>query len=94
MHRITRVRALNDYRLDLAFSDGTRGTVDLTHLAGHGVFAGWRDQAEFRKVAIGQAGELLWPGDIDLCPDALYLKVTGKSPEEAFPSLKHESAHA
>jgi hypothetical protein len=31
---------------------------------------------------------------VDLCPDALYLRVTGKSPEEKFPALQHELAHA
>jgi len=26
--------------------------------------------------------------DIDLCPDALYLRLTGKTPEDLFPALK------
>jgi len=30
---------------------------------------------------------------VELCPDATYLKLTGKSPEEAFPNLK-STAHA
>jgi hypothetical protein len=28
-----------------------------------------------------------WPGEVDLCPDALYLDVTGKRAEEIFPTL-------
>ena len=33
-----------------------------------------------------------WGSDIDICPDAMYLRLTGKSPEEIFPSLR--SVHA
>ena len=94
MHTIARIEVLDDYRIDLCFADGARGVVDLSDLAGRGVFAAWRDYAEFRKVTIGDTGELVWPGDIDLCPDALYLKATGKSPEDIFPALRDELAHA
>ena len=38
--------------------------------------------------------ELVWGGQVDLCPDALYLKVTGKEPEDVFPALRHEPVHA
>ena len=30
--------------------------------------------------------------EIDICPDAMYLRLTGKSPEEIFPGLR--SVHA
>ena len=94
MNRIAKVEPLQDYRLDVSFVDGTRGVVDLSDLAGRGVFALWNDYAEFRKVRIGDAGELVWSDKIDLCPDSLYLKVTGKRPEEVFPALQHEPVHA
>jgi len=94
MYRITHVKALENYRLDLTFSDGTRGTVDLSDLAGSGVFSIWSDYHEFRRVKIGDTGELIWRDQIDLCPDSLYLRVTGKRPEEIFPKLKHEMIHA
>jgi hypothetical protein len=94
MNRITSVDVLKGYRLDLSFADGTRGVVDLSELAGRGVFALWNDYEEFRKVKIGDTGELIWQDKIDLCPDSLYLKVTGKKPEDLFPAIQHESAHA
>jgi hypothetical protein len=40
------------------------------------------------------AGELGWGDQIDLCPDALYLKVTGKTPEDLFPALRHVPTRA
>ncbi|MCX5913681.1 MAG: DUF2442 domain-containing protein [Deltaproteobacteria bacterium] len=94
MHRVTRVEVKQNYSLGLVFSDGTRGTVDLSDLAGRGVFALWEDYEVFRKVRIGEGGELLWEEQIDLCPDSLYLKATGKAPDEVFPGLRHESVHA
>ena len=94
MHTITKVEALQDYCLHLYFADGTHGVVDLSELVGGGVFQGWQDYAEFRKVKVGETGELIWPSGVDLCPDALYLKVTGRRPEQEFPALQHELAHA
>ena len=94
MHKVTRVKVLPDYRLELVFDDGETGVVSLAHLAGNGVFAAWTDYAVFRQVRIGESGELVWNDQIDLCPDALYLKATHQRPEEVFPVLKRESACA
>ena len=27
-------------------------------------------------------------GTIDLCPDAMYMRLTGKSPDEVFPAMR------
>ena len=81
-------------RLELQFEDGVSGTVDLSEAVGEGVFALWRDPLAFDQVRIGSSGELVWCDRIDLCPDALYLKVTGKNPEDIFPTLRDQSTHA
>ena len=94
MNRIVIVGVLKGYRLDLTFADGTRGTVDLSDLVGSGVFALWNEYAQFQKVKIGDTGELIWSDQVDLCPDALYLRVTKRKVEEVFPSLRRELAHA
>jgi hypothetical protein len=94
MHKIVSVDVLSDYRLDLTFKDGTRGLADLHELVGIGVFALWNDYSAFRNVKIGDSGELVWSGGVDLCPDSLYLQVTGKNPEDVFPNLKREPMNA
>ena len=94
MVKITKVSVIANYRLEVAFDDGVRGVVDLSDLVGKGVFALWRDPDIFEKVQIGSFGELIWLDKIDLCPDSLYLKVTGKSPEEVFSSLRCEPIYA
>jgi len=93
MNRISKVKVLAGYRLALEFDDGVSGTVDVSDKVGKGVFALWRDPF-FEQVAIGSAGELIWGEKIDLCPDALYLKVTGKQPEDLFPALRNLPTHA
>jgi hypothetical protein len=94
MKHIIKVEALNDYKLRLEFDDGVAGIADVSDLVGKGVFSLWNDFAEFRKVLIGSSGELVWGDQLDLCPDALYLKVTGQQPEELFTSLNLEAACA
>ena len=94
MRKITQVKILKGYRLDLKFDDGVCGTVDLSNLVGRGVFASWNDRHFFEQVQIGSSGELTWDDEVDLCPDSLYLKATGQKPEDVFPTLRHESAHA
>jgi len=94
MRRIAKVRVVPGYRLELEFDDGVSGTVDLSENVGKGVFAVWRDPVAFERVHIGSSGELVWEDQVDLCPDALYLKVTGKRPEDIFPALRGEPVHA
>ena len=48
----------------------------------------------FAQVRIGSSGELAWGDKIDLCPDAMYLRETGKKPEEVFPGAGEEAARA
>ena len=91
MKHIAEIMPLDNYTLWLRYDDGVQGTVDLSHLAGRGVFAAWNDPAVFGKARITEAGAVEWPGEIDLCPDSLYLKVTGKTPKEAFPSITDQA---
>src|SRR5438309_3895037 len=86
-----RVQALADFRRVLFRSDGTKGEVDLSDLAGKGVFQVWNDYHFFEGVHLGAQREIKWNDEIELSADSLYLKVTGKSPEELFPKLRRET---
>lgn len=94
MFKPIKVKALQKYRLWIEYTDGVKGEVDLSHLAGKGVFSLWNDYTAFENVYIGESGEIAWNEEVDLCSDALYLKVTGKTPEEVFPNLKQEMVYA
>ena len=84
MVRPVEVRPLAGYRIWLRYQDGTEGEVDLSYLAGKGVFSVWEQEGMFAQVKLGAHGQVEWPGDLDLCPDALYLTLTGKRPEDIF----------
>ena len=81
------MRALEPYRIWLRYDDGVEGEVDLSDVAGQGVFAAWEDRSFFAGVHLGPAGSIAWSDRIDMCGDALYLKITGMTPEELFPEM-------
>lgn len=83
-----------NFHLFLRYDDGQSGVVDLSDYAGRGIFAAWLMPGVFNQVRLANAGHPEWPGRIDLCPDALYLRLNGKSPEEMFPTLKNLPARA
>jgi hypothetical protein len=92
--RPVEVRARPTYKLWLRYDDGTEGEVDLSSLVGRGVFQAWNDIAVFETARLGPCGEVAWGEDIDLCPDALYMRLTGKRPEQVFPSLGRAEVNA
>lgn len=94
MFKPVKVKALPDYKIWVKYSDGAEGEVDLSNLVGKGVFKLWNDHRAFQKVYIGSHGEIAWSDKIDLCPDAIYLEITGKTPEQVFPNLQTEEVDA
>ena len=92
--KLVEIRPKENYRLFVRYDDGVSGDVDLSAYAGRGVFAAWQEPGVFDQVRLADAGHPEWPGGIDLCPDAIYMKLTGKRPDQVFPSLQHLSAHA
>ena len=55
--RITHVRYIQDYWLELTFADGK--------------------QARLRVRVDPDIGTLVWPNEVDFCPDVLYSEATG-----------------
>lgn len=97
MKRIVFVETLPGYRVKLRYNDGVEGVVDLSDKVGHGVFAAWRDPEFFKCVRCERGRRLVWgegDNEIDLCADALYLRITGLRPEDIMPALRQETAHA
>lgn len=92
--KIVELRPQPEFRLFLRFDDSVCGEVDLSDLAGHGVFSSWLEPGVFGQARVTAAGAAEWPGEIDLCPDALYMRLTGKAPDEVLPALRRISAHA
>lgn len=72
--------AIADYRVEVAFADGTNGTIDLKadiFSENAGVLAILQDPFVFKQVGI-VGGALSWPGGIDLAPDAMYDEIISR----------------
>ena len=79
MNRPTAVEPRGNYTIWISYSDGSAGEVDLSHLAGRGVFSAWNDPRCFNAVSLTPDGGIACGEDIELCPNALYLQLTGKT---------------
>jgi Protein of unknown function (DUF2442) len=79
--RVKQVRHLGGYRLEMSFTDGTNGEIDFEdRVVGRGgVFSPLEDIVFFSQVKVDpEAGTIVWPNGVDLCPDVLYSLATGK----------------
>jgi hypothetical protein len=85
--RILSAKPLENYTVELTFTDGLCATVDLSRwIVGHGgVFAPLQDENYFRLVEVDpEAKTIFWPNGVDFCPDVLYAEAIGKiAPQEA-----------
>lgn len=75
-HRICRVTALRlvgEYKIDVAFDDGARQEIDFEPVLAGEVYGPLRDPALFAGVRIDpEAHTLVWPNGADFDPATLY----------------------
>jgi hypothetical protein len=55
------------------------GIIDLSADVGKGVFVPLADENYFRTVHIGEYGQIARSDEIEICPDAAYEEIIGKS---------------
>ena len=72
--KITQLNVLPDYRLEVVFRDGTSGIVDLSGESFDGVFEPLADPTFFEKATLNN-GVVIWPGGLDIAPDAMYREI-------------------
>ncbi len=73
MPYVTAVRYLSAYSLELTFSDGATGVVDLSGELYGRFFEPLKDVNEFRKVRVEpDLSTIVWPNCADIAPDYLY----------------------
>ena len=69
--RVVEALPLDDYKIALTFTTGERRIFDARPLLSLKAFASLSDNEVFDCVSVAY-GSLLWPNDIDYCPDTLY----------------------
>jgi len=72
---ITKVVPLEDFTLILLFDSGELRLLDMNpYIQGGGIWGQLKDWAVFSKVrAQEDFGGLVWPNDLDYCPDSAYI---------------------
>jgi Protein of unknown function (DUF2442) len=76
---ITEAGYVADYKIKLKFMDGSSGTVDLsTYVDKNNVFKAFQDMSYFKKFRV-EYGTIVWGnGELDIAPETLYEKATGR----------------
>ncbi|MVM32684.1 DUF2442 domain-containing protein [Spirosoma sp. HMF4905] len=70
--RVTGVRPLDDYCIELLFANQERRLFDVKPYLSIGIFQELQDTALFNGIRAFN-GSIVWPNDLDLDPDTLYL---------------------
>ena len=73
MPRVTAVTPTDDYKLLLTFAGGERRVFDANPLLEMPVFEPLTNKSFFQSVKVAY-GSIIWPHDIDYCPDTLYME--------------------
>jgi hypothetical protein len=69
--RVKSVDSLPGFKLSLAFTNAEHKIFDVKPYLSKGIFSALSDADIFKQVRPCN-GSILWPGDLDLCPDTLY----------------------
>ncbi len=69
--RVRNVQVQPDYMLCITFNNDEQKLFDVKPYLRKGIFSSLQDYSQFKQVKTFN-GSILWPGDLDLCPDTLY----------------------
>lgn len=90
--KIKSVKAIENYKLHVEFSDGVKGDYDVSHLAGKGVFKSWESNNNFYKVSIDpESGSITWPDELDIDTIKIYCDIKGINVDDYLIKEQHAS---
>ena len=72
-HDVLTVKPLDDYMLLLTFDNGKQRIFDVKPSFIHDVYNLLKDKDYFKLVKVDY-GTVVWPDNIDFCPDILYTR--------------------
>ncbi len=72
---IVSAKYLEDYRLEVVFSNGRTGVADLSEVLQGSVFEPLKDKSEFSKITVDKELEtVVWANGADLAPEYIYFQ--------------------
>ena len=83
MYDIIDAKYVKDYLVEFHFADNSSGLVDFDeYKTKPGLFSEFRDITFFRNFKLdNELGTITWQNGLDIAPDTLYFKATGKLPK-------------
>jgi hypothetical protein len=69
--RVTKVKPIINYQLELTFSNGEEKVLDMKPYLNTGRFTELKKEPMFASVVCSM-GSVQWQNGLDLCPDTLY----------------------
>ncbi|MEX2603365.1 MAG: DUF2442 domain-containing protein [Gracilimonas sp.] len=95
MAKLIEIKPMDHGTIWLRYSDQTEGIADLSDIIGKGVFKVLENREKFDAAHISEnGGALAWGEDLELCADALYLKISGKKVDEIMPKARNLAMNA
>ncbi len=89
MERVISANPLDDFKIEVEFSDGTHGVVSMKDRLFGLVFEPLKDPIFFARLTIDEFGVICWPNGADIAPDALYEKLKGANYREKKSNFKN-----
>jgi len=76
--KLVKANYVRDYRIHVAFDDGTEGELDLEDELWGPVFEPLKDKRVFRAFRLDpELCTIVWPSGADLAPEFLYRQAVG-----------------
>ena len=95
MAKLIELKPMDHGKIWLRYSDQAEGIADLSDIIGKGVFKVLENRKKFDAAYISENGRALaWNEDLELCADALYLKISGKKVDEIMLKAQNLATNA
>lgn len=79
---VTEARYIEDYKVEVSFSDGKKGIADLSAALKGPVFVPLKDLSAFSQLRLDEELEtVVWPNGADLAPEYIYIQAFRNHPE-------------
>jgi len=79
---VREAKYLGDYRIELLFSDGSRGIADLSESLRGPIFEPLKNRSAFAQLEVDPELEtIVWPNGADVAPEYLYFLAFRDLPE-------------
>jgi hypothetical protein len=71
MNQVARIKVLQDFHIEVEFTDGERKIINFKPFIGNGFTKELLDYEKFKQAYIEPGGGIAWENGFDFCPNFL-----------------------